>query len=86
VGPKKAQSNRERHGIDFLDASSVLYDDFALTDLDEHSDEERYVSIGADALGRVLVVVYTLRGETVRVISARQATRSEKRTYEERRK
>jgi hypothetical protein len=49
--------NRERHEIDFLDASSVLCDDFALTDLDERSDEDRYGSVGTDALGRVLVVL-----------------------------
>jgi uncharacterized DUF497 family protein len=77
----KAESNVVRHGIDFADASTVLYDDKALTSLDEYVFEERYVTIGADALGRVLVVVYTWRGDNVRIISARKATARERAQY-----
>jgi hypothetical protein len=55
----------------------------ALTIPDERFDEERFVTIGLDGFGRVLVVVYTLRGEAIRVISAREATRQEQRQYEE---
>jgi uncharacterized protein len=55
----KAQSNRRKHGIDFADAVSVFADDFAMSVMDEHPDEERFVTIGMDALGRILVVVYT---------------------------
>lgn len=55
----KAQSNREKHGIRFADAVAVLEDIFALTILDEHAEEERFITIGEDAFGQVLVVVYT---------------------------
>lgn len=80
----KAQSNREKHGVSFPDAIGVLEDEFALTIPDEHTDEERFVTIGEDAFGRVLVVVYTYRGEdTIRIISARPATRRESRLYRE---
>jgi uncharacterized DUF497 family protein len=51
---------------------------------DEGEDEERWISIGMDSLGRILVVVYTWRNERVRLISARLATRRETQQYEER--
>ena len=79
--PDKAASNLKKHGVDFADAATVLSDDLAVTILDDLSDEERYVTIGSDALGRVLVVVYTWRGDRVRLISARTATRRERRQY-----
>jgi uncharacterized protein len=80
----KAQSNRQKHGIDFADVVSVFTDDFAITVMDEHPDEERFVTIGMDALGRVIVVVYTWRSETcIRLISARKSTRIERQQYEE---
>ena len=78
----KAKSNLEKHGIDFADAVSVFADDAALTILDDHPDEERLVAIGMDALGRILVVVYTWRANNIRLISARKATRHECRQYE----
>ena len=79
----KADSNLEKHGIDFADAATVLFDDFAVTVRDDSIDEdERYVTLGIDALGRCLVVVYTWREEIVRLISARLATRAERRRYE----
>ncbi len=56
--PKKAASNRRKHGVDFADAVGVLYDDFAITILDEHPEEERFVTLGADFLGPLLVVVF----------------------------
>lgn len=66
------------------DAVSVFADDFAITVMDEHPDEERFVTIGMDALARILVVVYTWRGEScIRLISARKATRRERQQYEE---
>lgn len=66
------------------DAVSVFADDFAITVMDEHPDEERFVTIGMDALSRILVVVYTWRGENcIRLISARKATRRERQQYEE---
>lgn len=79
----KATANLRKHGIDFADAVSVFSDDLALTVPDERFDEERFVTIGLDGFGRVLVVVYTLRGEAIRVISARKASRQERQQYEE---
>jgi len=64
---------------------TVLEDDLALTMLDPSSDlEERWITLGRNALGRIIVVVYTWRGENVRLISARPATAREKRQYEDR--
>jgi hypothetical protein len=80
--PDKAAASLEKHGVDFADAATALYDDHALTIRDESSGEERFVTIGVDALGRLLIVVFTLRGERVRIISARKATRRETRLYE----
>jgi hypothetical protein len=70
---------------DFADAATVLHDDYAITIPDEGLDEERLVTTGMDALGRVLVVVYTWREGRVRLISARSATPRERRQYEENR-
>ena len=79
----KAATNLNKHGIDFADAVLVFSDDLAVTVSDERLEEERFITIGIDALGRVLVVVYTLRGKEIRLISARKATRSERTQYEE---
>lgn len=79
----KAAANLRKHGIDFADAVSVFADDLAITIPDERFDEERFIAVGMDAFGRVLVVVYTLRGDEIRVISARKATRREREQYEE---
>jgi uncharacterized DUF497 family protein len=80
---RKAASNWRKHGIDFADAATVLYDENALTVPDVHPFEDRFVTVGRDALGRVLVVVYTWRGEKAHLISARRATAKERRQYEE---
>jgi uncharacterized DUF497 family protein len=79
----KAAANLRKHGIDFADAVSVFADDLAITIPDERFDEERFITVGMDAFGRVLVVVYTWRGDEIRVISARKATRREREQYEE---
>ncbi|HER19539.1 MAG TPA: BrnT family toxin [Chromatiales bacterium] len=81
----KAESNRRKHGIDFEDAATVLNDDLAVTVRDEREPETRFVVIGSDILNRVLVVVLTWRGHRVRIISARRASRRERKTYQERR-
>ena len=81
--PKKASINRAKHGVDFADAVSVFFDDMALTITDVQHQEERFVTIGADALNRVLLVVYTWRGEGIRIISARRATRFETKQYQD---
>src|ERR1041385_8745591 len=76
--PKKAASNLRKHGIDFADAVTALEDDQALTLDDDYPQEQRLTTLGIDALGRVLVVVYTFRGEHIRLISARDATPRER--------
>jgi uncharacterized protein len=82
---EKAEANRAKHGVDFADAATALTDDLALTRSDDHPDEERLVTLGMDALGRVLVVAYAWHGDEIRLISARKATASERRQYERRR-
>lgn len=65
------------------DAEGVLFDPNALTEEDENVDgEQRFVSIGPDPLGRLLVVIYIFRGDDIRLISARRATRRERQAYE----
>lgn len=84
MDPAKARANFTKHGVRFADAVTALEDDSALTMSDLSSvDEERWVTMGLDAFGRVLVVVHTWRGERVRLISAREATPRERRHYEE---
>ena len=80
--PEKASVNRDRHGIDFADAVTALSDELALSRPDDDPEEERFVVLGLDALGRLLVVVYTWRDDEVRLISARKATPSERKQYE----
>ena len=82
--PRKARLNAGKHGVQFADAVAVLEDERALTMRDPSTDEEeRWVTIGLDAFGRVIVLVYTWRGEQARLISARKATPHERRFYEE---
>jgi uncharacterized DUF497 family protein len=82
---KKAAANLRQHGIDFADAATALHDDLAITVFDDETGEERFVTVAADALGRVVVVVFTWRGSQIRLFSARRATRAERLRYEERR-
>ncbi|MFM7603508.1 MAG: BrnT family toxin [Pseudanabaena sp.] len=79
----KATSNLQKHGIEFADAVSVFSDDLAITIPDNRFNEDRFVAIGIDAFGRILVVVFTWRGEDIRLISARLAERRERKQYEE---
>ena len=81
---RKSAANLRKHGVAFSDAITVLAsDDHAITLSEEAvGDEERYITIGIDGLGRVLVVVYTVRGEHVRIISARRANKRECKEYE----
>ena len=80
--PTKAAANLTKHDIDFADAATVLQDELALTVTDADHDEDRFVTLGQDALGRVLVVVYTWADEEPRLISARRAEPRERRQYE----
>ena len=81
--PRKAAVNRRKHGIDLADATVVFEDERALTVPDEITavDETRMLTLGRDAMGRVLVVAYTWRSDRIRLISARRATPSERRQY-----
>ena len=82
--PQKAETNLKKHRIRFSDAETVLFDPMALTIEDQDVEgERRFVSVGSDALGRVLVVVYTYREDAIRLISARRATPTERKYYEE---
>jgi len=84
LGPKKARSNHQKDGIRFSDAETVLFDPQAITTEDESADEERrFVTIGMDAVARILVVVYCYRNDDIRLISARAANRRERQQYEE---
>ena len=84
--PRKAISNVEKHGVDFADAIGVFEDEWALTIKEQLiAGEQRFVTMGMDFLGRVLVVVYTYRNNDIRLISARTATKRERRTYEQKR-
>lgn len=80
--PRKAAANLKKHGVAFADAEPVIYDERALTMEDEVDGEARCVTVGRDALGRVLLVVWAERNDDVRMISARLATAKEKRAYE----
>jgi uncharacterized DUF497 family protein len=84
----KARDNLRKHGLDFADATAVLEDEWALTMRDETSGaaEERFLTLGADALGRVIVVAYTWRGARIRLFSARRATAGERRQYQGKRR
>ncbi|MEO6196244.1 MAG: BrnT family toxin [Thermoanaerobaculia bacterium] len=82
----KAAANRLKHGIDFADAVTVFSDALALTVEELSADEPRFVTMGASAIGQVLVVAYTWRGNRIRMISARTAAPRERRTYERARK
>lgn len=80
--PAKAAANRRKHGIDFADAVGVFDDEYALRREDPDAvDEQRFVALGWDTLGRIVVVVYTYRGEDIRLISARKATKKEREHY-----
>jgi len=79
--PRKAKQNLRKHGIAFSDAVSVFFDDSAITIEDINPEEERFATLGMDALGRILVLVYTWREDNIRMISARKATEKERKQY-----
>jgi uncharacterized DUF497 family protein len=83
--PIKAASNLRRHGVSFEDAASVFGDPLATTipDPDHSTEELRFVTMGTASSRGLLVVIHTDRSDRVRIISARPATRAEKKKYEE---
>lgn len=85
--PRKAEINRAKHGISFEEAVTAFGDPLGrITDDPRHSEiEERYVLLGLSARRRLLAVMFTEREQTMRLVSARRATRRERREYEEKR-
>ena len=83
--PKKARFNLEKHGVSFEEAATALSDPMAATGADpDHSiTEERYVTFGVSEKGRLVVVSHTEKDETIRIISARKASKGERELYEE---
>ncbi len=83
--PEKAASNARKHGVTFEEAQTVFQDDLFVTfeDPDHSQDENRFIIMGQSTKKNLLVVSYTERRKTLRLISARPATRKERRTYEE---
>jgi len=81
---EKAKENLRKHRVSFEEAKTVFNDPFSMTFPDpEHSDyEQRYLNIGNSSTGHVLIVVHTEREATIRIISCRKATTSERRAYE----
>jgi uncharacterized DUF497 family protein len=83
--PTKAAANRRKHGVEFEEAATAFADPLSLTipDPDHSMGEARYLLLGVSRLGRLLVVGHTERAAHIRLITARPATRRERRTYEE---
>jgi len=79
----KAKDNRKKHKVSFDEAATIFRDPFSITkpDPDHSADEERYIDIGCSSDGRLLMVVYTERGNDIRIISCRKATVAEKKVY-----
>jgi len=80
----KAKANLQKHGVSFEEAATVFGDPLSLTigDPIHSTEEERFVILGYSYRNRTLVVIHTERGDTIRIISARRATRQERKTYE----
>jgi uncharacterized DUF497 family protein len=81
--PAKAESNLEKHGVSFEDASNALNDTFAIQRLDHcHSrEEDRFLVIGESVPGKILTVAFAIYEDHARIISARRATPAEQRQY-----
>ena len=80
----KAGVNFRKHGVRIPEAIPVFDDPYAMTIVDDESDssEQRFITLGMGAAGRLLVVVYTWRGDDIRIISARPAEIHEREQYE----
>jgi uncharacterized protein len=83
--PEKAKANLKKHGISFEEAATALSDPMAATGADpDHSiTEERFVTFGVSEKGRLVVVSHTEKDQTIRIISARKASKGERELYEE---
>jgi uncharacterized DUF497 family protein len=83
--PAKERSNRRKHGVSFDEATTVFGDSFSLNmpDPSHSATEDRFLVLGRSARGRLLVVAYAERGPRTRLVSARKASPTERRRYEE---
>jgi len=83
--PEKAAENLAKHGVSFEEAATALRDTLSVTghDPDHSVDEERFITFGPSSNGQLLFVSHTERGSRIRLISARVATRGERKFYEE---
>jgi uncharacterized protein len=81
----KAAANERKHGVSFLEAQTIFADPLSLTGYDpDHSEaEDRYITMGTSVGGRLLIVSHTDRDDRVRIISAREASRKERKDYED---
>ena len=86
--PRKDSANKRKHGVSFEEAQTVFADEYAqlLDDPDHSRSEDRFILLGLSAAFRVLVVVHSYRGQadSIRIISARKATQSERAHYDQR--
>ena len=78
----KAESNATKHGVTFEEAALAMIDPLSL-DFEDMVEPEKLITLAASPTGRILYIVSTARGDRIRLISARQATQSERRRYEE---
>ena len=83
--PRKATTNRRKHGVSFHEAATVFGDPLALTydDPDHSSSEQRFITMGMSNTGRLLMIAHADRGDNIRIISARKATPRERNHYEQ---
>ena len=81
----KAISNLQKHGVSFAEASTVFGDPLSITfpDPDHSIKESRFITIGLSTGSKIIILSHTNRGDNIRIISARKATRKEQRFYEE---
>ncbi len=83
--PRKAKTNLRKHGVSFTEAGTIFGDELAITvpDPDHSEAEDRYITIGWSVRRRLLIVSHTDRGDKIRIISARELTKAERKDYEE---
>ena len=83
--PRKAKINLRKHGVSFTEAGTIFGYELAITvsDPDHSSDEDRFITIGWSDRRRLLIVSHTDRGNRIRIISARELTKAERKEYEE---
>jgi uncharacterized DUF497 family protein len=81
---EKAKSNFKKHGVSFEEGATIFNDPklATISDPDHSEGEERFVSIGVSVVRRLLTVIHAYRAERIRLISARKATKAEKKNYE----